>query len=164
MTPNRAAVLAALQEHRCSAILRTTNRSVVRPALEAAREGYLDVPVTVDVRHAPPTRALLDGLATTEAIRALQTPAADIKVILVTADVVNDTRKRALEVGVNEFASKPLQADDLQRALARCGLLDAAPAAESALEVARGARFGVEHRAEPVAVRERVVRGPLVFE
>jgi len=69
---------------------------------------------------------VLDGLATTEAIRALKTPAADIKVILVTADVVNDTRKRALEVGVNEFASKPLQAQDLQRALARCGLLDEA--------------------------------------
>jgi hypothetical protein len=67
---------------------------------------------------------VLDGLATTEAIRQLDNPSADIKVILVTADVVNDTRKRALEVGVNEFASKPLQANDLQRALQRCGLLD----------------------------------------
>ncbi|NWF47702.1 response regulator [Hydrogenophaga sp. D2P1] len=67
---------------------------------------------------------VLDGLATTEAIRRLDGPASQIKVILVTADVVNDTRKRALDVGVNEFASKPLQADDLQRALARCGLLD----------------------------------------
>ena len=70
---------------------------------------------------------VLDGLATTEAIRALKSQAADVKVILVTADVVNDTRKRALEVGVNEFASKPLQAEDLQRALARCGLLDEVP-------------------------------------
>ncbi|MBW8469032.1 MAG: response regulator [Thiobacillus sp.] len=67
---------------------------------------------------------VLDGLATTEAIRRLDGPASQIKVILVTADVVNDTRKRALDVGVNEFASKPLQADDLRRALARCGLLD----------------------------------------
>ena len=67
---------------------------------------------------------VLDGLATTEAIRQLDGPAADIPVILVTADVVNDTRKRALDVGVNEFASKPLQANDLQRALQRCGLLD----------------------------------------
>ena len=72
---------------------------------------------------------VLDGLATTEAIRELNTPAADIKIILVTADVVNDTRKRALEVGVDEFASKPLQADDLQRALDRCGLRDAPGAA-----------------------------------
>lgn len=67
---------------------------------------------------------VLDGLATTEAIRRLDGPASQIKVILVTADVVNDTRKRALEVGVNEFASKPLQAEDLQRALGRCGLLE----------------------------------------
>ncbi|MDP1687479.1 ATP-binding protein [Hydrogenophaga sp.] len=69
---------------------------------------------------------VLDGLATTAAIRALEGPNKDIKVVLVTADVVNDTRKRALDVGVNEFASKPLQAQDLQRALQRCGLLDAA--------------------------------------
>jgi two-component system, sensor histidine kinase len=68
---------------------------------------------------------VLDGLATTAAIRALSGPNKDIKVVLVTADVVNDTRKRALDVGVNEFASKPLQAQDLQRALERCGLLDA---------------------------------------
>jgi hypothetical protein len=68
---------------------------------------------------------ILDGLATTEAIRRLEGPAAQIKVILVTADVVNDTRKRAMEVGVNEFTSKPLQGDDLLRALGRCGLLDA---------------------------------------
>jgi two-component system, sensor histidine kinase len=67
---------------------------------------------------------VLDGLATTEAIRKLDGPVSEIKVILVTADVVNDTRKRALEVGVNEFTSKPLQADDLKRALRRCGLLD----------------------------------------
>ena len=92
-------------------------------ALQLLAQATFDV-VLLDY-HMP----VLDGLATTEAIRALQTPAADIKVILVTADVVNDTRKRALEVGVNEFASIPQQAVDLQRALARWGLLDAAPAA-----------------------------------
>jgi Entner-Doudoroff aldolase len=39
MTPNRAAVLAALREHRCSAILRTDRKAAVRPALEAAIQG-----------------------------------------------------------------------------------------------------------------------------
>ncbi|MGE3353436.1 MAG: hypothetical protein AB7O84_16985, partial [Planctomycetota bacterium] len=39
MTPNRAAVLAALTEHRCSAILRTSIRSAVRPAIDAAIAG-----------------------------------------------------------------------------------------------------------------------------
>lgn len=67
---------------------------------------------------------VLDGLATTEAIRALEGPAAATKVVLITADVVNDTRKRASEVGVDAFTSKPLQAEDLQRALQHCGLLE----------------------------------------
>jgi two-component system, sensor histidine kinase len=67
---------------------------------------------------------ILDGMATTEAIRQLDGPASQIKIILVTADVVNDTRKRAFDIGVNEFTSKPLQAVDLQRALSHCGLLD----------------------------------------
>ena len=104
-------------------------------ALQLLARGRFDV-VLLDY-HMP----VLDGMATTAAIRSLDGPSKDIKVVLVTADVVNDTRQKALEVGVNEFASKPLQLQDLQRALQRCGLLDAstvlvndpAPVAEVAL-------------------------------
>lgn len=39
MPPTRAAVLGAFAQHRCSAILRTNDRDVVRPALEAAIAG-----------------------------------------------------------------------------------------------------------------------------
>jgi 2-dehydro-3-deoxyphosphogluconate aldolase/(4S)-4-hydroxy-2-oxoglutarate aldolase len=39
----RAAVLAAFAQHRCSAILRTNDREVVRPALEAAIAGGFTV-------------------------------------------------------------------------------------------------------------------------
>ncbi len=39
MAPTRAAVLAAFAQYRCSAILRTNDRDVVRPALEAAIAG-----------------------------------------------------------------------------------------------------------------------------
>ncbi len=74
---------------------------------------------------------VLDGLATTEAIRGLAGETAQIPVILVTADVVNDTRKRALEVGVSAFASKPLQGDDLRQALRECGLLQIGPVGEA---------------------------------
>jgi signal transduction histidine kinase/DNA-binding NarL/FixJ family response regulator/HPt (histidine-containing phosphotransfer) domain-containing protein len=74
---------------------------------------------------------VLDGLATTEAIRLLDSDTAQIPVILVTADVVNDTRKRALEVGVSAFASKPLQGEDLRHALRQCGLLEIGPAGRS---------------------------------
>ena len=73
---------------------------------------------------------VLDGLATTQAVRASDGPNRDVKIILVTADVVNDTRRRAREAGVNEFTTKPLQASDLRRALIRCGLID--PASETA--------------------------------
>jgi len=67
---------------------------------------------------------VLDGLSTAAAIRQLDCPAATMPVILVTADVLNETHQRARDMGVNEFVSKPLQANDLQRALQRCGLLD----------------------------------------
>ena len=105
-------------------------------ALELLARQSFDV-VLLDY-HMP----VLDGLATTEAIRALSGPTADIKVILVTADVVNDTRKRALEVGVSEFTSKPLQADDLRRALSRCGLLEetSVPSAFSSSQMPLGPR------------------------
>jgi hypothetical protein len=73
---------------------------------------------------------VLDGLATTEAIRLLAGDTAQIPVILVTADVVNDTRKRALEVGVSAFASKPLEGKDLRHALRQCGLLEVGQAGE----------------------------------
>ena len=65
---------------------------------------------------------VLDGIAATREIRALPGDAGAIPVIMVTADVVNDTRKLATEAGVTQFAPKPLQEADLRRALRRCGL------------------------------------------
>jgi len=77
---------------------------------------------------------LLDGITATREIRALPGELGRIPVIMVTADVVNDTRKLAADVGVTEFAPKPLQEADLRRALRRCGLLREAnePAASAA--------------------------------
>ncbi|NCT99759.1 MAG: response regulator [Comamonadaceae bacterium] len=66
---------------------------------------------------------VLDGIATTREIRLLPGEAGQVPVIMVTADVVNDTRKLAAEAGVTQFAPKPLQEADLRRALRRCGLL-----------------------------------------
>ncbi len=67
---------------------------------------------------------VLDGIATTREIRLLPAPAGAVPVIMVTADVVNDTRQLAAEAGVTQFAPKPLQEADLRRALRRCGLLE----------------------------------------
>lgn len=53
MTPNRAAVLDALVAQRCSAILRTTLRDAVRPALQAAIDGgFRVVEVTLNTPDA----------------------------------------------------------------------------------------------------------------
>jgi two-component system, sensor histidine kinase len=64
----------------------------------------------------------LDGLGTTEALRQSPGPNQHMPVILVTADVINETREKALASGVTAFVSKPMQASDLERALQTCGL------------------------------------------
>jgi len=66
---------------------------------------------------------VLDGLATTEAIRAMPGALAHIPIIMVTADVLNNTRAKAMKAGVTEFVTKPMQPEDLQRAFKHCGLL-----------------------------------------
>ena len=64
----------------------------------------------------------MDGLAVTRAIRSGPSAFAHLKILLITADVVNDTRQLASEAGVDAFVSKPLKKRDLQRALMACGL------------------------------------------
>lgn len=67
---------------------------------------------------------VLDGIATASEIRQLPSSVGQLPIIMITADVVNDTRELALSVGISEFAPKPLQEKDLRRALRRCGLLE----------------------------------------
>lgn len=67
---------------------------------------------------------VLDGIATAAEIRLLPSPAGQVPIIMVTADVVNDTKEKALAAGVTQFAPKPMQEADLRRALRRCGLLE----------------------------------------
>lgn len=64
----------------------------------------------------------MDGLAVTRAIRSGPAPYSALKILLITADVVTDTRQLASEAGVDAFLSKPLKKRDLQRALMACGL------------------------------------------
>ncbi|MDP2092519.1 MAG: ATP-binding protein, partial [Hydrogenophaga sp.] len=64
----------------------------------------------------------MDGLEVTRAIRAGPEPFSATKILLLTADVVNDTRQLAREAGVDAFLSKPLKNRDLERAILACGL------------------------------------------
>ena len=94
-----------------------------RQVLDLLRTRHFDV-ILMDL-HMPE----LDGLSATRAIRAMGGTEAATKIVLVTADVVNDTRQKALQAGVDEFAPKPLQANDLRRVLERCAQSLAEPAA-----------------------------------
>ena len=70
--------------------------------------------VLMDV-HMP----VMDGVAATEAIRALPGPASLVCVVALTADVFADTRQRCLDVGVSEVITKPLNLGALHQLLVR---------------------------------------------
>lgn len=65
----------------------------------------------------------LDGVSTAKAIRCSQGPMSEVKLFLLTADVANDIRLRAIEAGVNRFITKPLTIEDLNQTLLDCGLV-----------------------------------------
>jgi signal transduction histidine kinase/CheY-like chemotaxis protein/HPt (histidine-containing phosphotransfer) domain-containing protein len=79
--------------------------------LECLKTLQVDV-ILMDL-HMP----VLDGISTTRAIRSLEGALADIKIIMVSADILPEARRLAFEVGVNEFLSKPVQAASLRQAL-----------------------------------------------
>ncbi len=62
----------------------------------------------------------MDGIQATRAIRQLHGCAAETKIVIISADVLNNTRQAALDAGANEFITKPLLSDDLSKVLARC--------------------------------------------
>jgi CheY-like chemotaxis protein len=62
----------------------------------------------------------MDGISATRAVRQLAGSAAATKIIMVSADILNDTRQSALEAGVDGFIAKPVQEDALRKALALC--------------------------------------------
>lgn len=79
--------------------------------------------VLMDV-HMP----VMDGLACTRAIRAMGGKASQVPIIAITADVMNDARDAALDAGVNDFVSKPVNMGRLQEAIQKCLDLAGTPA------------------------------------
>lgn len=65
----------------------------------------------------------LDGISTAKAIRSMSGASSNIKILLVTADVVGEVKDRAVEAGVDWFVSKPLTLQDLNQGLLGCGVL-----------------------------------------
>jgi len=83
-------------------------------AVEAAEREMFDL-VLMDV-HMP----IMDGLTATRTIRAMAGPIAQVPIIVLTADVMNDAKEQALAAGVNDFVTKPVQIGQLQAAMQKC--------------------------------------------
>jgi signal transduction histidine kinase/CheY-like chemotaxis protein len=83
-------------------------------AVEAARTGAFDI-ILMDV-HMP----VMDGLAATRAIRALDGAAGRTPVIAMTADVLPENVERCRLAGMVDHVPKPVRPEALQNALLRC--------------------------------------------
>jgi signal transduction histidine kinase/FixJ family two-component response regulator/HPt (histidine-containing phosphotransfer) domain-containing protein len=80
-------------------------------AVQAVRTHRYDA-VLMDL-HMP----VLDGVAATQAIRALQGSGAAVPIIALTADAFSETRDRCLAAGMNGFLIKPINVQELAAAL-----------------------------------------------
>jgi len=82
-------------------------------ALAAAKRRAFDL-VLMDL-HMP----VMDGIAATRALRALDIPSARARIVALTADAFPDTRERCLAAGMDDFLTKPVHPQALQDLLAR---------------------------------------------
>ena len=88
-------------------------------ALEQLRGSVFDA-VLMDC-HMP----VLDGFGTTRRIRAGEVPGLDrsIPIIALTANALTTDRERCLQAGMTDYVAKPIDPDELNAALVRCGLV-----------------------------------------
>ena len=83
---------------------------------------------------------VMDGIAATEAIRALDAPSAQVPIVALTADAYADTRTRCLGAGMDEVLVKPLGLPELEALFQRrFGAAATAPAEGTRAAPAAGA-------------------------
>ncbi|GJM20940.1 MAG: hypothetical protein DHS20C15_08550 [Planctomycetota bacterium] len=78
----------------------------------------------------------MDGFEATQAIRKLPPGHADMPIVAMTAHALQDDRRRVLDVGMDDYLSKPVSAHRLARTLARWMPIDT-PTPESSPPVAK---------------------------
>ena len=109
------------------------------------RAGYISVRGTTDSREVPRllaeaetdlilldlTMPYVDGYTVLERLRAIQPEGAFLPVVILTADVTPQARRRALAAGANDFLTKPFDNDEV---LLRCKNLLGARTLHQALQ------------------------------
>ena len=83
-----------------------------RKALEAAAEGRFEV-ILMDVQMPE-----MDGYEATRRLRGMEITR-DVPIVAMTADVMPETRRKCLDVGMNEFLGKPIDQEALYTVLSR---------------------------------------------
>ncbi len=106
---NQRVLLRLLERLGCSVELVGDGRA----AVERMRDGPYDL-VLMDCQM-----PVLDGFGATREIRALGGDAARVPIVAVTAHALPGDRERCLEHGMDDYVSKPLRMDELERVLAR---------------------------------------------
>ncbi len=83
-------------------------------AVEAVRRGSYDL-VLMDLQMPG-----MDGMEATQAIRALDGPRAGLPIVAMTANAFDEDRQACLAAGMDDYVAKPIDVEELTRAIARC--------------------------------------------
>jgi len=84
--------------------------------VEAVRRGDYDL-VLMDLQM-----PAMDGMEATRAIRALGDVRAAVPIIAMTANAFEEDRQACLAAGMDDYLSKPIDVEQLGKAIARCNV------------------------------------------
>ena len=105
-------IAEAILENYGFVVDKAENGAVAVEMVKSASAGTYDC-ILMDVQM-----PVMDGYEATKCIRALDDPElANIPILAMTANAFEEDRRSALECGMDGFVSKPIEIDELSRAL-----------------------------------------------
>lgn len=151
---NQQVALELLEQFGCAVTLAEDGEA----ALDAHREAAFDL-IFMDCRM-----PRMDGYAATEAIRAREKAGRRTPIIAMTAQAMKGDRERCIEAGMDDYISKPIDAERLLEVLRRWLPADEEAAAGLADALAPGAGGDAPGLARPLAEGEDGPEDLFVFD